>query len=390
MNATSEPCAPCRGASSMSRTPRAFSCASAARMSSTRSVMWCRPGPALLHVLRDRRVVRGGLEQLERGLARRDEVRAHALRRDLFGRLDLEPERVAVERQRRVEVRHRDADVIERSAFRGFTRFSRLSALLGSGCRRRPCTGSTSRAAIRSSTCSNSPASSTRRSTCCMNRCARSSRSRHSARARRRVPCADCDVRAEPLDGVEQLGDALAGRRLGLEDRRPPLAGRERLQRQHRPRSTATVRSAPSRSALLTTKMSAISMMPALSACTSSPAAGHEHHDRDVGGADDVDFVLADADGLDDDDVLAGGVEHERGVARRRARPPRWPRVAMLRMNTPASPACACMRTRSPRIAPPVNGLVGSTATTPTVRPVARIAVVSDRRACSCRRPAGR
>src|SRR5438093_932352 len=38
----------------------------------------------------------------------------------------------------------------------------------------------------------------------------------------------------------------------------------------------------------------------------------------------------------------------------------------MLRMNTPASCACACMRTRSPRIAPPVYGLVGSTASTPT------------------------
>ncbi len=36
----------------------------------------------------------------------------------------------------------------------------------------------------------------------------------------------------------------------------------------------ATARSAPSRSALLTTKMSAISMMPALSACTSSPLPG--------------------------------------------------------------------------------------------------------------------
>ena len=58
-------------------------------------------------------------------------------------------------------------------------------------------------------------------------------------------------------------------------------------------------------------------MMPALSACTSSPAPGHEHDDRDVGGADDVDFVLADADGLDEDDVLAGGVEHERGVGGR-------------------------------------------------------------------------
>ena len=45
--------------------------------------------------------------------------------------------------------------------------------------------------------------------------------------------------------------------------------------------------------------------------------AGHQRDDRDVGGADDVDFVLADADGLDDDDVLAGRVEHERRVAGR-------------------------------------------------------------------------
>src|SRR5262249_52224134 len=39
----------------------------------------------------------------------------------------------------------------------------------------------------------------------------------------------------------------------------------------------------------------------------------------------------------------------------------------MLRMNTPASCACACMRSRSPSTAPPLNGLVGSTAITPTV-----------------------
>ena len=39
MNATSDPCAPGRGSSSIRRTPRAFSRASAARMSSTRSVM---------------------------------------------------------------------------------------------------------------------------------------------------------------------------------------------------------------------------------------------------------------------------------------------------------------------------------------------------------------
>src|SRR6478735_4101351 len=44
----------------------------------------------------------------------------------------------------------------------------------------------------------------------------------------------------------------------------------------------------------------------------------------------------------------------------------------MLRMNTPESEACAFMRTRSPRTAPPVNGLVGSTANTPIEYPSAR------------------
>ena len=57
--------------------------------------------------------------------------------------------------------------------------------------------------------------------------------------------------------------------------------------------------------------------MPALSACTSSPRPGHQHHDRHVGRAHDVDFVLADADGLDEDDVLAGRVEDEGDLARR-------------------------------------------------------------------------
>ena len=44
----------------------------------------------------------------------------------------------------------------------------------------------------------------------------------------------------------------------------------------------------------------------------------------------------------------------------------------MLRTNTPPSPAWACIRIRSPRIAPPLKGLVGSTASTPTVRPSSR------------------
>ena len=57
--------------------------------------------------------------------------------------------------------------------------------------------------------------------------------------------------------------------------------------------------------------------MPGLERLHLVAGAGHERHDRDVGGADDVDFVLADADGLDEHDVLAGGVEHERGLAGR-------------------------------------------------------------------------
>ena len=101
--------------------------------------------------------------------------------------------------------------------------------------------------------------------------------------------------------------------------------------------------------------------------------ARHEDHERHVGRADDVDFVLADADRLDDDERLA---RPRRAPARRRvvarARPPSCPRVAMLRMKTSGSAKCACMRTRSPRIAPPVNGLVGSTAMTPTVSPLRR------------------
>src|SRR5262245_39036365 len=49
----------------------------------------------------------------------------------------------------------------------------------------------------------------------------------------------------------------------------------------------------------------------------------------------------------------------------------------MLRTNTPASPACRFMRTRSPSTAPPLNGLVGSTARTATRCPASRIVAIS-------------
>ena len=169
-------------------------------MSSTASVMWCRPGPRRSRYLRNRRVAARRLEQLQRRSARGDEVRSHPLRRHLLGRLDRQPERVAIERERLIQVGDGDADVIERRR--------RLAA--GDGARddavgRR--VGVELRAAIRSSVASNSPGSSTDDSTWRTKRCDSSSRSRYSARARRRP------ARAA---------------RCGRETARPPPAARRR------------------------------------------------------------------------------------------------------------------------------------------------------------------
>ena len=253
-------------------------------------------------------------------------MRAHALRRHLFGRLDLEAERVAVERQRRREIRDRDADVIEnRLSCRASRSSSRPSAPVRLGRdaarvqRSAAVYGSISRAAMRSTIAPSSPGAEHVAFEMCHEPL------RHAARAagtrcasRRRAACVARGVRAEPRRSPS-TSSATPSPVVAtvLHDRRPPLARRRRSAATAFASIAATSRSAPSRSALLTTKMSAISMMPALSACTSSPVPGTSVDDRDVGGADDVDFVLADADGFDDDDVLAGGVEHERGVAGR-------------------------------------------------------------------------
>ena len=70
--------------------------------------------------------------------------------------------------------------------------------------------------------------------------------------------------------------------------------------------------------------------------------------------------------------------------------PPRWPRLASERMNTPSSSSVAVMRMRSPRMAPPDTGLEGSTAMMPTVLPWARTWLgvgVDQRRLARPRRP---
>ena len=58
-------------------------------------------------------------------------------------------------------------------------------------------------------------------------------------------------------------------------------------------------------------------MMPALIACTSSPVPGTSTTSGDVRRLRDVDFVLTDTDGLDEDHVLAGGGEDDGRIAGR-------------------------------------------------------------------------
>src|SRR6266403_1323890 len=134
-------------------------------------------------------------------------------------------------------------------------------------------------------------------------------------------------------------------------------------------RRSRTVRSAPSRSLLLTAKRSATSRIPALIAWMSSPRPGtttttvvwaSRQTSTSSCPTPTVSIRITSF-------PMASSTRAQSEVARER--PPSWPRVASERMNTPGSRAWSCMRMRSPRIAPPVNGLVGSTARTPTVFP---------------------
>jgi hypothetical protein len=72
---------------------------------------------------------------------------------------------------------------------------------------------------------------------------------------------------------------------------------------------SSTVRSACGRSALFTTSRSAISMMPALMACTSSPSPGGQTTMLLSAKVADLHFRLAGADRLDDHHLEADGVE---------------------------------------------------------------------------------
>ncbi len=141
-------------------------------------------------------------------------------------------------------------------------------------------------------------------------------------------------------------------------------------------RSSRTVESAPSRSALLTTNTSPISRMPALAAWMLSP----------MPGARSTSVVsAAAATSISDWPTPTVSISTTSQPAASRTRsawgvvadsPPRWPREAIDRMKTPSSVACCCMRMRSPSSAPPEKGDDGSTASTPTRCPRARIAAM--------------
>ena len=136
--------------------------------------------------------------------------------------------------------------------------------------------------------------------------------------------------------GPGRLGHARARRRRGLDDRRPPGARCVR-ERSSIIASSATARSAPSRSALLTTKTSAISRMPALIAWMSSPRPGTS-----------TTAVVSAARTMSTSSwptpTVSMRITSKPAASRTstaslvaRARPPSAPRVAIERMKTPGS-----------------------------------------------------
>ena len=127
-------------------------------------------------------------------------------------------------------------------------------------------------------------------------------------------------MRPKPIDGGDDLGHACSGCRFGLEDRGTPVVRLERLQREHR---DDRLREAIGAIAIRLVDDEDVRDFhdARFERLHFVAGPGHEHDDRHVGRADDVHLVLANADGLDDHDVLPRGIENERHVARRARKP---------------------------------------------------------------------
>ena len=104
---------PIRGASSISRTPRSRNRASAVSISATRYATWWSPGPALREEPADRRVVRERAQQLDMALADVEQHRLDALLGHGLAMDDRHAVRPLVQRERGIQVRDGDADVVD-------------------------------------------------------------------------------------------------------------------------------------------------------------------------------------------------------------------------------------------------------------------------------------
>ena len=123
-------------------------------------------------------------------------------------------------------------------------------------------------------------------------------------------------VIAKTPDRVDHVPHPLPRRRRRFHDRRPPfrrairVKGQVRFDGRHEPLGAFTI-------GLVHHEDVGDFHDAGLQRLHLVAGAGHKRHNRHVGGADDVHFILADADRLDDDDLLSGGVEQQRRVTRR-------------------------------------------------------------------------
>ena len=196
-------------------------------------------GPALPHELRDRRLRRRGLEQLERRQpVELYLVRPHRCDATSSGASTCSPRASRKKCERRLQPLHRDADVVQHrphqydlatkdvTAFCLKARASRRSAA-ASGSTSRAMTSDTMRAhssaGIRSATCTAARA---------RHRVAQARRRSARARGPRRSWPPRCS-RQRPT-AAQTASTPTPRRRLGLQHRRPPLAGASLPQRQAR------------------------------------------------------------------------------------------------------------------------------------------------------------
>ena len=154
--------------------------------------------------------------------------------------------------------------------------------------------------------------------------------------------------------------------------RRIGISRRDRSPSSKAVRRSCSRRSAPPRSALLITRMSAISSTPDFMAWMPSPDSGEsititQSAARETSISDWPTPTVSSR-------ITVRPEASSRSAASwvARARPPLVPRVAIERMKTSPVSVLLFMRIRSPRRAPPVKGLVGSTAMTATFSPRSR------------------